>query len=286
VILLKPVKISGDTFYVPGITNACIYKDIMIDPGNNENINWDDTGLKFRIALVTHGHTDHFWNGVKLRKNGTKIFAPRDERAFIENPSVNTSGIFNWARPPDSMLPWFFKGVPCPVDGNIENIESLSITPVPLPGHTQWQTGFMTPDGVLIVSDAIVSKKIWDTKKVVFYTAPDDAKKTLKAIMDSDAEYVLGSHTELLPMDHAVELAEINIKGIDMLESAILSAINGKELSTEEATGRIGKELGVREDLSMHLILVTTVKAFLHSLYEKGIADYELKGHRIMWRSK
>ncbi|MCD1295981.1 MBL fold metallo-hydrolase [Methanocella sp. CWC-04] len=281
---MKLKKICGDTHYIPGITNVMVYDDIMVDPSNNENVDWDNIKLNFNMALVTHGHTDHFWNGAKLRKTGTKIYAPRDERGFMENPSVNTSGIFNWARPPESMLPWFFKGVPCPVDGTLEDIDDLPLETFPLPGHTQWQTGFLTPDGVLMVSDAIVTKKIWDTKRMVFYTTPYDAKNTLKAIMDSDAEWVLASHADLMTGDEAAELAEINIRGIDSIEAAVIDALEGGEYSTEEMVSRVGVALNVRCDFSMHLIVVTTVRAFLHALYETGKAEYVLRDHRIMWR--
>ena len=74
-IRLKPVKVTGDTFYIPGITNVCLYKDYLIDPSNNENVDWDSP-MPVKTALISHCHTDHFWNGAKLHARGVKTYAP------------------------------------------------------------------------------------------------------------------------------------------------------------------------------------------------------------------
>ena len=282
---MKPVKITGDTCYVPGITNVMIYKDVMVDPSNNENIDWDNID-GFGSAFITHGHTDHFWNGAKLRSKGTKIYAPRDERGFIENTELNTNGIFCWAKPPDSMLPWFFKGNPCPVDGTIESLEDMPLKAVPLPGHTQWQVGYMTPDGVLMVSDAVVTEKIWETKRMVYYTSPMLARDTLEYIMDSDAEWILPSHGELMSKDDAIELCEVNLHGIRSIEKAVVEVLGRGESSTEDMVYGVAMKLKVRNDFSMHLIAETTVRSFLHMLYNRGVVDYRLIDHKVLWKMK
>jgi hypothetical protein len=34
----------------------------------------------------------------------------------------------------------------------------------------------------------------------------------------------------------------------------------------------------------MHLVGETTVRAFLHDMYERKAVDYELTGHKVLWR--
>ena len=84
-INLQLVKITGDTYYVPGMTNVGVYKDYVIDPGKNENVDWErpevSFGRKFTFALITHGHDDHYWNASGLRSKGTGIYAPPGESA-------------------------------------------------------------------------------------------------------------------------------------------------------------------------------------------------------------
>ncbi len=281
---MKPVKVTGDTFYIPGITNVCLYKDYLIDPSNNENVDWDSPPA-VKTALISHCHTDHFWNGAKLHARGVKTYAPREERSMIENTAVNTNGNFCWAVPPESMLPWYFRKVCCPVDDTLDKLKS-PLKVVPLPGHTQWQCGFWTPDGVFYVADSMVTKKVWDNKRIVYYTNVPDARKTLETIINSKADFVIPSHGDLLTKDMAVELAEINLKGIDMLEETVIALLGREERTTEEMVSLVGRKLNIRDDFSMNIVCETTVRSFLFMLNQRNQAGYELRGHKIYWKSK
>ena len=284
---MKLVRISGDTYYVPGTTNVCVYGDYVVDPGKNDNVDWDHPeasfGRKISVALISHGHNDHFWHAADMRKKGIRIFSPWGERPMIEDIDVHMNAFFLGVRPPEGMRPWYFKGTPCPVDGVLEDL-NMPLKAVPLPGHTEWQTGFMTPDGVLLAVDAIVDKKMWETKGIVYHTSIPDVRRSLHVIMDSDAEFVLPSHTPLLTKDDAVELAEINLKGIDRLEHIVMDSLDMEGVSTEEAVSRVCLALKLQENFTMHLVGETTVRAFLHDLFERKAVDYELKGHKVFWR--
>jgi glyoxylase-like metal-dependent hydrolase (beta-lactamase superfamily II) len=285
--MMKLVRISGDTYYVPGTTNVCVYGDYVVDPGKNDHVDWDRPEISFgrniANALVSHGHNDHFWNAASLRRKGVKIFSPRGERPMIEDIDVHMKAFFLGVKPPEGMRPWYFRGTPCPVDGTIEELE-MPLKPVPMPGHTEWQMGFMTPDGVLLAVDAIVDKKMWETKGIVYHTSIPHVRRSLRAIMDSSADWVLPAHTPLLTKDEAVQLAEINLNGIDRLEHIVLDSLDMEGISTEEAVSRVCLALKLKEDFTMHLVGETTVRAFLHDLFERKAVDYELKGHKVLWR--
>ncbi len=280
---MKRVHISGDTYYVPGITNVCLYRDYMIDPSNNENVDWDHPP-EVKYALVSHLHTDHFWNGAKMRAAGAKVYAPRCERSAIENTDINVNGNFCWAVPPEGMRPWYFTSVSCPVDGAIDELD-MPLKVVPLPGHTQWQVGFLTPDNVLAAADAIVTKKVWDTKRIVYYTSPDDARRSLEYIRDCGADYVIPSHCSLLSKDEAAELAEVNLKGIDMLEEAVLKVLGREERTTEEMVSGTGCALKIRDDFTMNIVVETTVRAFLFMLSRQNRVRYQLRQHKVYWQA-
>ncbi len=284
---MKLVRIIGDTFYVPGMTNIGVYGDYVVDPGKNENVDWErpevSFGRKFAIALITHGHNDHFWHAADMRNRGTKIYAPRDEWPIIENIDIHMNSFFLGVRPPEGMKPWYFKGTPCPIDGAVEELD-MPLKTMPLAGHTNWQQGFMTPDGVFFAADAIVDKKVWEKKGILYCTSIPDTRRSLKSIMDTDAEFVLPSHTPLLTRDEAVELADVNLIGLDRLEQIVLDALDQEGVSTEEAVSRVCLALQLKEDFNMHLVGETVVRAFLHDLNERKVVDYELTGHRVLWR--
>jgi glyoxylase-like metal-dependent hydrolase (beta-lactamase superfamily II) len=183
------------------------------------------------------------------------------------------------------MKPWYFRGTPCRLDGIVEGLD-MPIKPVPLEGHTDWHTGFMTPDGVLMAGDSIVDKRVWEITGIVYHTNIPRARRSLRDIMDIDADFVVPSHTGALTKEEAVELAMINLRGLDRLEQVVLAALDGRGVSTEDVVCKVCLALKMRDVFNDHLVGETTVRAFLHSLYEAGAVDYELKGHRVLWRIK
>jgi glyoxylase-like metal-dependent hydrolase (beta-lactamase superfamily II) len=286
---MKLVKLCGDTYYVPGLTNIGVYGDYVIDPGKNENVDWEKPEVSFgraiRYALITHGHNDHFWHASDLRNRGAKVYAPAGERPMIESIDIHVNGFFLWVKPPEGMKPWYFRGTPCPVDGPVEEPD-MPLKIVPLPGHTDWQAGYMTPDGVLMAGDALAAKKAWEKAFIVYNTSVPLTRRTLKELMDTDADMVLPSHTEPLTREETVELAEANLKGLDRVENAVLNAISGSGLSTEEVVSKVCLGFKLREDFNVQLVAETVVRSFLYSLYDDGSVDYELKGHKVLWRKK
>ncbi len=279
------VHIAGDTYYVPGLTNVGVYRDYIIDPGKNERIEWsspgESLGRDLSYALITHGHNDHFWHAADVRVRGVRVYAPRGEAPMIEDVSIHTNGFFMWVRPPEDMKPWYFKGKPCRVDGFVEEAR-LPLRAVPLPGHTAWQMGYVTPDGVLMAGDAIAAKGVWDSPGIVYHTCIPEVRRTLRNIMDMDVEWVLPSHAPPLTHEEAVEAAEANLAGIDRLEGLVQDAIDGGA-STEDVVSRVCISLKMRDEFRDHLVAETTVRAFLYALYEAGEAGYELKGHKVLW---
>ncbi len=286
---MKLVHVTGDTYYVPGLTNVGVYKDYVIDPGKNERVDRarpeTSFGRRISTALITHGHNDHFWHAADLQSGGTKIYAPRDERPMVENIDVHMNGFFLWARPPDGMKPWYFKGTPCRLDGIVEGLD-MPIKVIPLEGHTDWHTGYMTPDGVLMAGDSIVDKKVWDTTGIVYNTNIPETRRTLRGIMDIDADFVVPAHARAVTKDEAVAQAEGNLQGLDRLERVILDSLDQRGVSTEDIVCRVSHALRLRDVFNDYLVCETVVRAFLFALEKDGVVDYELKDHRVLWHVK
>ncbi len=286
---MKPVLIAGDTYFVPGMTNVGVYKGYAIDPGKNEHVDWADPertfGRRFSYALITHGHHDHFWHAADLRARGTLVYSPRDEMPMIQDASVLTKGFFMWVKPPEGMKPWYFKGAACKVDGFVNDVD-MPLKAVSLAGHTDWHTGYMTPDGVLMAGDAIASKDAWEKAGIVYNTDIPRTRRTLEGIMDTDADWVLPAHAGPLTREEAAEAAEANLKGISRLERLVTGAMDGRGASTEDIVCFVSRELKLEETFNVHLVAETVVRAMLHSLYAEGAADYELTGHKVLWRNR
>ncbi|HTX43493.1 MAG TPA: MBL fold metallo-hydrolase, partial [Methanocella sp.] len=111
-------------------------------------------------------------------------------------------------------------------------------------------------------------------------------RRTLKAIMDTDADWVLPAHAGPLSREDAAEAAEANLKGISRLERLVVGAMDGRGISAEDVVCDVSRELKLEDTFNVHLVAETVVRAMLHSLYEEGAADYELKGHKVLWRNR
>ena len=284
---MKLVNISGDTYFVPGKTNIGVYKDYVIDPGKNDDIDWAHSDASFgrhiSTALITHGHDDHFWHAADLRNQGVRIYAPKCERAMIEDPGLHANGFFYWVKPPEGMKPWYFRAKRCPVDGFVEDLE-MPFKVVPLAGHTDWQAGYMTPDGVLMAGDALVAKEQWDSKGIFYFTNIPETRQTLKRLLDTDADWVMPTHVEPMTGERASALADVNLAGLDRLERVVLDCLDKNGVSTESVVSKVCVAFRTKDEFTIHLTGETTVRAFLHALYEAGSVDYELKDHRVLWR--
>ncbi|HTY92054.1 MAG TPA: MBL fold metallo-hydrolase [Methanocella sp.] len=286
---MKLVHIAGDSYYVPGLTNVGVYRDCVVDPGKNENVDWarpeTSFGRNVSTGLITHGHNDHFWHAADLQSRGAKIYAPRGERPMIENIDVHMGGFFLWTRPPEGMKPWYFRGTPCRLDGIVEGLD-MPLKIIPLAGHTDWHTGYMTPDGVLMAGDSIVDKKVWDKTGIVYNTNIPGTRQTLRKIMDMDADFVLPAHARAFTKDEAIEQAEGNLRGLDRLERTILDALDRRGVSTEDVVCKVSFALNLRDVFNDYLVCETEVLAFLFALEKDGAVDYELKGHKVLWRAR
>jgi hypothetical protein len=78
----------------------------------------------------------------------------------------------------------------------------------------------------------------------------------------------------------------VNLKGLDRLEQIVLDVIGKKGTSTESIVSKVCLALNTTDEFSVHLVGETAVRAFLHALYEAKSIDYELKGHKVLWRVK
>ena len=106
----------------------------------------------------------------------------------------------------------------------------------------------------------------------------------MKRLQGTDADWVMPTHVAPMTGEQASELAGVSLEGLDRLERIILDSMDKDGLSTETITSKACVALKIKDEFSIHLTGETTVRAFLHALYEAGTIDYELKEHRVLWR--
>jgi glyoxylase-like metal-dependent hydrolase (beta-lactamase superfamily II) len=273
--------ITGDTYYVPGLTNSGYVDGLAIDTGAEESV-YD--GCVIDRLAITHGHADHFSCGAYLRDRGATVVAARDDAALVENPDINIRGMFSWAKPGDILVTKLFLGTPCPVDAEVEQWRDHRATPVALPGHTLGHTGFLTRDGVLFTGDALYQHALWKRHPLPYSIDPDMVAHSLDAIRDVDFEWLVPGHGELV--DRATALGDIDFHRdqIRAIEALLLVALQ-KPRTTEEAIALVSAERGLSSNPAGYWLAVTTVKGYLGDLLGRGLLEFRVENHTGVWQA-
>ncbi len=281
----SPVKskvlLARDTYYFPGLTNSGFYKGRLIDTGPDEVVY---TGLPVEEILITHGHADHFACAASMRRAGSRIIAPREEVALVENPEVNIRGMFSWAKPSDEMVTKLFRGEGCFVDGYLDEWSGPGIQVIPLSGHTLGHAGMLTADGVLFTGDALYIRELWQKHPLPYAIDVGLVKSSLELIQGLDFDWLVPAHG--YPVDKTDSVLDIqhHVERIEAIEALVLRELK-QPRTTEEIIARVSGLLNLKENPAQYWLSVTTVKGFLGCLLERQMIEFYVRDYAGYWRT-
>lgn len=212
--------VAGETYVVPGLTNAGWVDGLAIDTCEDEAP--FATVAPERVA-VTHGHADHFAIAHALRERGARIAVARDDASLVENPDINIRGMFSWAKPGDILVTRLFRGHGCPVDEYVEEWDDARARPVPLPGHTLGHHGFLTADGVLFTGDALYLTDLWERHPLPYCIDPEMVAESLRRILETDCSWVVPGHGRPVEREEAERHVEHHLAELAAIEELILT---------------------------------------------------------------
>jgi glyoxylase-like metal-dependent hydrolase (beta-lactamase superfamily II) len=273
--------LAGDTWYLPGLTNAGLVDSLGIDTGPDESAY---EGIPVESLVITHGHADHFACAAVLRERGARVYAARDDATLVENPEVNIRGMFSWAKPGDLLVTRLFRGDPCEVDGYLEDFQDPRATAIPLPGHTMGHTGFLTRDRVFFTGDALYLRELWERHRLPYCIDPTAVAGSLAKMLTLDFDILVPAHGHPVSREeaqrdiahHQGQIAEIQFLILDRLK---------QERTTEEAIAIVSAERGLGDNPAQYWLAVTTVKGFLGDLLGSGQLEFFVRDHAGWWRT-
>jgi glyoxylase-like metal-dependent hydrolase (beta-lactamase superfamily II) len=273
------VRLAGDTWYLPGLTNAGWIAGLGIDTGPEESA-YDGTALD-RLA-ITHGHADHFSCAAVLRRAGAAVLVARDDATLVENPEVNVRGMFSWAKPGDLLVTKLFRGEGCRIDGYFEDWDDPRAVAVPLPGHTLGHTGFLSADGVLFTGDALYLEDLWERHRLPYAIDPAHVVASLELIRGLEYDWLVPAHGR--PVDRAESLRHIahHIGQVEAIMS-LTHDLLAEERTTEEIIALVSAARGLSDNPAQYWLAVTTVKGFLGDLLGRGEIEFFVRDHSGWW---
>jgi glyoxylase-like metal-dependent hydrolase (beta-lactamase superfamily II) len=274
-------RISGDTYFIPGVTNSGFIAGLVVDTGADES---DYEGAVVDTLAITHGHTDHFACGAALHDSGAKVVVARDDAALVENPDINIRGMFSWAKPTDTLVTKLFRGTPCPVDLEIAGWSDDRALPVSLPGHTLGHTGFLTPDGVLFTGDSLYQRDLWARHPLPYAIDPGLVARSIETIRSLEFEWLVPGHGSLTDRATAESDFDFHLAQIAEVEDVLLTSLRAPH-TTEEAIALVSARRGLSENPAGYWLAVTTVKGYLGNLLGRGLLEFSVENHAGVWRT-
>lgn len=273
--------LAGDTYVVPGLTNAGFIEGLVIDTCEDEA---PFAGVPVDTLAITHGHADHFAIGHALRSAGATVWAARDDASLIENPDINIRGMFSWAKPGDFLTTKLFRGEPCEVDRYLEDWCDERASVLELPGHTLGHRGFLTRDRVLFTGDALYQRELWQRHPLPYAIDPGMVVTSLERIMVADCDWIVPGHGYPMPREEAEQHISYHLAQIRQIEELLLDRLRSAH-TTEQSIALVSSERGLSDNPAAYWLAVATVKGFLGELLSRGELEFFVHEHAGWWRT-
>lgn len=287
------VETLGNTFYYSAFSNVGVYKlnkseVLLIDSCDHKRMVrsldgiLEKNSLRVKTVINTHCHVDHITgNKYFYDKYGCEILAPAGECYYISKPDSEPEFYYCGIDTDKTRNPFFTTepSVAKPIDGAVVPV---GFEIIPLPGHAFDMIGVRTPDDVVFLADAVLSKKTWDEYKLPFFHSVNKSLQTLKDVQNIKAKLFVPSHDN--PLEDICELAEYNIKSLMHKKELVFSLCGGKgfdELFTETVNA-----LGLRLHTSKYPMYAVMVRNLLQSLVEDDAICGALENNRYVYHIK
>lgn len=323
-INVKFEQVKGNTWCLRAMANIPVYfldenTIVLIDSGYPDERTRpildeliSSRGLKVRAAIGSHSHYDHLGNHSYLReKYGTEIILPEIEAAYARNytmfqplyPSHTRKelqdGFSYMIMKPDRVIPQMFnsfdsnntseginkKKVAYETEDVSIEIDGVKFTCINLPGHTPGQMGFITPDDVFYLADAVMGIREFDLAKLPTVMDWEAYRKTQLSLLDEKhAAYIL-AHGSIY--DDIVPVVQHNLKGYDDKIETIKDILrSNSEWTMESIISGIWDAFGMRTNNEFNrrvyarnvgtLVDYLVKTGFLVPHSEKGVVHFDV----------
>jgi glyoxylase-like metal-dependent hydrolase (beta-lactamase superfamily II) len=180
--------------------------------------------LRVRAVLCTHLHEDHIANNEALiARYGTEIYASKGDIAeLLSRDSV----------------PYQILEIG---DGDVLKIDDAEIRLLPLTGHTEGQTAYVTPDGVCCVGDAIMTEKPLERAKIPYMDDVDESMVSMERLRQTEYPLYVVAHKGVVSREALPDLIDRNIRKelelYDLLRSRIVEPTPLEQVITDFIRG-------------------------------------------------
>ena len=253
---------------------------ILIDSGYKKTADceiipfMERNGLSVAGVVCTHGHLDHAGGNCSLKKHfNSKIAAPYFESVFGES-TYNMYTLRNNYR--FSITKEKHPEFKCDTDYIIKHSQDI-ITFLDIPfktiqlhGHSPFQTGYVTPDNVAYLADAIISEEMISKTKVPYIFDIEKDIESKRQLKNLDCDYYILSHDGVY--EDITSLIDINITHIFSTIDRLLDYMD-EPRSFDDYTAHVMNKLSISGNVRKVVYLQEILKNFITYFSQKNLID-------------
>lgn len=296
--LVVPMQqILGQSYYFPSQVAIGGYKVgnqlLLIDTGN------DDSSIRKAIRgfenievvaiFNTHSHADHCGGNAYIEKQyHAPVYCPELEQDFVQNPILEPTYLYG-AYPIETLKNKFLMAKPSKVTHIIDseapicvsfNGENHSFTPISLKGHSPNQYGFITPDGIAYLGDALISTEMVTKHPLIFTYHVAEHYKSLERLKTLSAKGFVIAHGGYY--DQIDALITSNIQALNSTQSLLLNALDQSPHTFDQLHEMLYTAYGLNETVPLHILNRSVLKAHIAYLVDLKLVHLDVEQGKII----
>ncbi|MDD4187702.1 MAG: MBL fold metallo-hydrolase [Bacilli bacterium] len=288
---MKLKKLGAKTYIIDSQNKVGIYlineiDVVIIDTGLGESSGKEimeicnSQNWQIKMVLNTHSHPDHIGGNHIIQKTlNVKIYAPKTEIVFIENPEL-TNNISYGGNPHKYLNSPYLVPKASVASKLTKEILPEGLEYFDLPGHNSQMVGFKTSDDIYFLADAVAGEDII-TKYELQFTY--DIQKQLKTL-----DYIKSLHGKLFVPSHGDDFT--NNKHIVKLnyDNTINIINNIKKICSNKATfetilKHIFEIYNLKMDFIQYSLIGVTIKGYLTYMLNNDMLKVEFTENEQFW---